>query len=232
MRKSSGRSNHRRPPRATAPNLRWVPDTRGELTKTSNLGRGAGAKPRSVGQTLKANARRPLCHQFVRIIALMTACIMRKMRSWSSEATSSRSVRKDSDSSSTLAKRCGPASTPSSKAVGSNFASTIPTRSLARFGLARKARAMYVCEKGLPSCRRYRAIQRSIATWDHDSPASVTNPEKVSDSHSPFHDAANASVKRRRPATFHSSPGVCRPRSNSHTSRPRNMMRCGCSSII
>ena len=43
VRKSSRRSDQRRPPRATNPNRRCTPSTRGEYTKISNFGRGSGS---------------------------------------------------------------------------------------------------------------------------------------------------------------------------------------------
>ena len=53
VRKSSRRSLQRRPPRATRPNRRCTPDTRGEVTKISNIGRGSGMPGTSRGSILK-----------------------------------------------------------------------------------------------------------------------------------------------------------------------------------
>ena len=58
VRKSSRRSDQRRPPRATGPNLRCTPSTRGEYTKISNLGRGNGSSSISCEFSLSANTLR------------------------------------------------------------------------------------------------------------------------------------------------------------------------------
>ena len=55
VRKSSRRSDHRRPPRATKPNRRCTPSTRGEYTKISNRGRGSGSSSMSPGLSLNDN---------------------------------------------------------------------------------------------------------------------------------------------------------------------------------
>ena len=52
VRKSSRRSDQRRPPRATAPKRRCTPSTRGEYTKISNFGRGSGRSGIASGRTL------------------------------------------------------------------------------------------------------------------------------------------------------------------------------------
>ena len=52
MRKSSRRSDQRRPPRATEPPRRCTPSTRGECTKISNCGRGSGVSGICVGSSL------------------------------------------------------------------------------------------------------------------------------------------------------------------------------------
>ena len=52
VRKSSGRSDQRSPPRATAPNRRCTASNRGEYTKISNLGRGAGTPGTPSGASL------------------------------------------------------------------------------------------------------------------------------------------------------------------------------------
>ncbi|CAM5621676.1 hypothetical protein SALBM217S_02895 [Streptomyces griseoloalbus] len=49
VRKSSRRSDQRRPPRATLPKRRCTPSTRGEYTQISNAGRGAGRSGMAVG---------------------------------------------------------------------------------------------------------------------------------------------------------------------------------------
>ena len=54
VRKSSRRSDQRSPPRATGPNRRCTPSTRGEYTQISNRGRGAGRSGISRGSSLKA----------------------------------------------------------------------------------------------------------------------------------------------------------------------------------
>ena len=52
VRKSSGRSDQRSPPRATRPNRRCTASSRGEYTKISNFGRGAGTTARFSGASL------------------------------------------------------------------------------------------------------------------------------------------------------------------------------------
>src|SRR6266567_158739 len=52
VRKSSRRSDHRRPPRATAPKRRCTPSTFGEYTQISYLGRGAGSSGSRCGSSL------------------------------------------------------------------------------------------------------------------------------------------------------------------------------------
>ena len=52
VRKSSRRSDQRRPPRATEPNRRCTPSTRGEYTKISNFGRGSGRSGIADGSSL------------------------------------------------------------------------------------------------------------------------------------------------------------------------------------
>ncbi|SKV01108.1 Uncharacterised protein [Mycobacteroides abscessus subsp. abscessus] len=53
VRKSSRRSDQRRPPRATGPNRKCTPSTRGEYTKISKRGRGSGSSAISRGLSLK-----------------------------------------------------------------------------------------------------------------------------------------------------------------------------------
>ena len=53
VRKSSRRSDQRSPPRATLPNRRCTPSTRGEYTQISNMGRGNGSPSILVGSSLK-----------------------------------------------------------------------------------------------------------------------------------------------------------------------------------
>ena len=53
VRKSSMRSDHRRPPRATRPPRRCTPSTRGEYTQISNMGRGSGRSGTLAGSSLK-----------------------------------------------------------------------------------------------------------------------------------------------------------------------------------
>ncbi len=54
VRKSSRRSDQRRPPRATEPNRRCTPSTHGEYTKISNCGRGSGSPGISLGSSFNA----------------------------------------------------------------------------------------------------------------------------------------------------------------------------------
>ena len=54
VRKSSRRSDQRSPPRATGPKRRCTPSTRGEYTKISYAGRGAGRSGTSRGFSLTA----------------------------------------------------------------------------------------------------------------------------------------------------------------------------------
>ncbi len=49
VRKSSRRSDQRRPPRATLPKRRCTPSTRGEYTQISKAGRGAGRSGMACG---------------------------------------------------------------------------------------------------------------------------------------------------------------------------------------
>ena len=58
VRKSSGRSLHRRPPRAIGPPRRWTPSTYGEHTKISNCGRGSGRNEMSLGRSFTAISSR------------------------------------------------------------------------------------------------------------------------------------------------------------------------------
>ena len=53
VRKSSRRSDQRSPPRATGPNRRCTPSTRGEYTKISYFGRGSGSSGIADGSSLK-----------------------------------------------------------------------------------------------------------------------------------------------------------------------------------
>jgi len=57
VRKSSRRSDQRRPPRATGPNRRCTPSNRGEYTKISNRGRGAGRYGTSRGSSFHREVR-------------------------------------------------------------------------------------------------------------------------------------------------------------------------------
>jgi hypothetical protein len=54
VRKSSRRSDQRSPPRATGPNRRCTPSKRGEYTKISNFGRGAGRSGIACGSSFSA----------------------------------------------------------------------------------------------------------------------------------------------------------------------------------
>ncbi len=53
VRKSSGRSDQRRPPRATLPPRRWMPSKRGEYTKISYNGFGSGRPGTRADSNLK-----------------------------------------------------------------------------------------------------------------------------------------------------------------------------------
>jgi hypothetical protein len=52
VRKSSRRSLHRMPPRATGPARRCTPSTRGEYTQISYMGRGSGRSRTLAGSSL------------------------------------------------------------------------------------------------------------------------------------------------------------------------------------
>ncbi len=56
VRKSCGRSDQRRPPRATGPKRRCTPSTCGECTKISRNGRGSGTKGSSSGLIFSVTA--------------------------------------------------------------------------------------------------------------------------------------------------------------------------------
>ncbi|SIH63185.1 Uncharacterised protein [Mycobacteroides abscessus subsp. abscessus] len=56
VRKSSRRSDQRRPPRATVPKRRCTPSTCGEYTHISSAGFGFGTKLSSVGRILSTSA--------------------------------------------------------------------------------------------------------------------------------------------------------------------------------
>ncbi|CFS39198.1 Uncharacterised protein [Mycobacterium tuberculosis] len=58
VRKSSRRSDQRNPPRATGPNLRCTPSTRGEYTKISYRGRGSGSSSINWALSFSANTSR------------------------------------------------------------------------------------------------------------------------------------------------------------------------------
>ena len=59
VRKSSGRSDQRSPPRATGPPRRCTPSTRGEYTKISNIGRGRGRSGMLRGSSFSASRGPP-----------------------------------------------------------------------------------------------------------------------------------------------------------------------------
>ena len=83
VRKSSGRSDQRSPPRATLPPRRCTPSKRVEYTKISNIGRGSGSPGTFDGSNLKdRNGRRgpssplaptPVRQKFVRDVARISA---------------------------------------------------------------------------------------------------------------------------------------------------------------
>ncbi len=92
VRKSSLRSDQRRPPRATLPNRRWTPSTRGEYTQISYAGRGAGRSGMACGsnfiETYPCGSPDSVrWKKLVRSVALMTVRKDRRIRSSSREAT-------------------------------------------------------------------------------------------------------------------------------------------------
>ncbi len=94
VRKSSRRSDQRRPPRATLPKRRWTPSTRGEYTQISKAGRGAGRSGMAFGSnfidTYECQSPSASCwKKLVRRVALMRCRKERRMRSSSSDTTSS-----------------------------------------------------------------------------------------------------------------------------------------------
>ncbi|CAB4343238.1 unannotated protein [freshwater metagenome] len=92
VRKSSSRSDHRKPPRATGANRRCMPSMRGEKTQISNIGTGSGKSGTMRGLSLntKTGFSSPLgsrWYAFVRIVARTSATLERIIRSWSRLAT-------------------------------------------------------------------------------------------------------------------------------------------------
>ena len=97
VRKSSRRSDQRRPPRATGPKRRCTPSTRGAYTQISRYGTGLGKSGTWCESNLKLmyRTRRRPSHSWkklVRNVASITATKLRRMRSSSRLATFSSSM--------------------------------------------------------------------------------------------------------------------------------------------
>src|SRR6478735_8834886 len=109
VRKSSGRSDQRNPPRATRPPRRCTPSKRVEYTKISNIGLGSGRPGTLDGSNLNdRNVRRLPCasrrQKFVRIVARTSARYWRSTRSSERFSTSS--------SAASIARSCSAAREP------------------------------------------------------------------------------------------------------------------------
>ena len=163
VRKSSGRSDQRRPPRATLPPRRWTASSRGEYTKISNWGFGSGRTGIWAESSLNDKygwglPSASVWKALVRTIARTTLRKLRRMRSSSRLGTAS------SASSISLPKRSAASS---SRASGSRRASNSLISSRTISACPSSVRPMYVSEKPMPALAQIlgdRADDRYLAS--------------------------------------------------------------------
>ena len=193
VRKSSRRSDQRRPPRATEPNRRWTPSTTGECTHDSSAGRGLGRKSSSSARILKTSAcggcpsvRR---NAFVRCVARSVSIVARSTRSASSEDTAARPA---STSASTASAASARACTLSKARSGSNRISKASLIRRVSCGCEVNALAIDASEYVKPAWRRYFA--NAWMTLTRRQPSSCSSRRsRSSDSRNPAHAAVKPS---------------------------------------
>ncbi len=153
VRKSSGRSDQRSPPRATRPPRRCTPSKRVEYTKISNIGRGSGTPGTFDGSNLnERNVRRapsaPRTQKLVRVVASTSARNCRSTRSSDRFDTSSSAV--------SMAANCRASAASSAAAsAGSKRSRNSCTSAAAIAPCAARVCSMNACDSGKPIWRRY-----------------------------------------------------------------------------
>ena len=161
VRKSSGLSDQRSPPRATLPPRRWMPSKRGEYTQISNSGRGLGKPGTCAESSLKlrklrrlANASSPsewptpVRQKLVRKVARISA------RNWRSTRSSDRLVTRAKAWSIALTCAAAPCS---SRPAGASRNLNRRTSMRAMCGWVVSVPSMVACDAAKPICFRYLA---------------------------------------------------------------------------
>src|SRR5918997_300146 len=134
----------------------------------------------SAERSLNAVTSRSGSNAFVRSVASMRPSWLRRIRSWSSEATSSSAARISSRSACSAASSRG--------CAGSKRSSKYCTSLQVTSGFAARTSFWYACVKREPIRWRYIRYARRIATWRQVRPATSTSRFSVSDSVSPRRD--------------------------------------------